>query len=122
MVELSLSAADLLKKENLDACVINARFARPLDSELFLKISGEFNHIVTVEDGILNGGFGSSVLELVNRPVLRLGLPCEFIEHGKRNELLEKYGLDAKGIAKSITSFISKPALELKVKNGVYKS
>lgn len=108
MVEPSMYAADLLKKENLGACVVNARFAKPLDNELFIRLSKEFSHIVTVEDGILDGGFGSGILELVNRPVLRLGLPCEFIEHGKRSELLEKYGLDARGIAKSITSFISK--------------
>lgn len=129
MVEPGMAAADLLKKENIDACVVNARFAKPLDSELYLRLSKEFNHIVTVEDGILDGGFGSSVLELVNRQVLRLGLPCEFIEHGKRSELLEKHELDARGIAISITSYLSSPLSsrqpgtpEAKVKNGVYKS
>ena len=102
MVEPSLDAADRLKAENIDACVVNARFVKPLDKELFLNLANRFSYLVTVEDGILDGGFGSSVLELVNKPVLRLGLPCEFIEHGKREQLLEKYGLDAKGIAKSI--------------------
>ncbi|OGX25604.1 MAG: 1-deoxy-D-xylulose-5-phosphate synthase [Omnitrophica WOR_2 bacterium RIFCSPHIGHO2_02_FULL_45_21] len=106
MVTSSLEAAALLEKENLDACVVNGRFVKPLDKELFLRLSAEFKYIVTVEDGILDGGFGSSVLELLNRPILRLGLPCEFIEHGKREWLLEKYGLDAKGIAQSVTKSI----------------
>ncbi|OGX51513.1 MAG: 1-deoxy-D-xylulose-5-phosphate synthase [Omnitrophica WOR_2 bacterium RIFCSPLOWO2_12_FULL_46_30] len=108
MVSPALEAAALLKKENLDACVVNGRFVKPLDKELFVRLSAEFKYLVTVEDGILDGGFGSSVLELLNRPVLRLGFPCEFIEHGKRDWLLEKYGLDAKGIAQSI--------------NGLYKA
>ena len=122
MVAPSQEAAALLKKENIDANVVNARFAKPLDKELFLRISAKYKYIATIEEGILDGGFGSSVLELlnpalpftgvlsdrkgwVNRPVLRLGLPCEFIEHGKRDYLLEKYGLDAKGIAQSIKSY-----------------
>ena len=108
MVTPAIEAAALLKKENLDACVVNGRFVKPLDKELFVRLSAEFKYLVTVEDGILDGGFGSSVLELLNRPVLRLGFPCEFIEHGKRDWLLEKYGLDAKGIAQSI--------------NGLYKA
>ena len=105
MVAPSQEAAALLKKENIDAGVVNARFVKPLDRELFLRISAKYKYIVTVEEGILDGGFGSSVLELLNRPVLRLGLPCEFIEHGKRDWLLEKYGLDAEGIAQSIRSY-----------------
>jgi 1-deoxy-D-xylulose-5-phosphate synthase len=105
MVAPSQEAAALLKKENIDANVVNARFAKPLDRELFLSISARYKYIATVEEGILDGGFGSSVLELLNRPILRLGLPCEFIEHGKRDYLLEKYGLDAKGIARSIKSY-----------------
>ena len=58
--------------------------------------------IVTVEEGVLEGGFGSAVMELLNRPVLRLGLPSAFIEHGKREQILEKYGLTAEGIKNSI--------------------
>lgn len=106
MVEPGLEAARLLKKEGYDACVVNARFVKPLDKELFLGLSNRFKCVVTIEDGIADGGFGSSVLELVNRPVLRLGLPCEFIEHGKREQLLEKYGLNASGIAANIRKFI----------------
>jgi len=107
MVEPSLEAAGLLMKENIDVCVVNSRFVKPLDKDFLLELSLKFKHIVTAEEGILDGGFGSSILELINRPVLRLGLPCEFIVHGKRELLLEKYKLDVKGIADSIRAYLS---------------
>jgi len=106
MVAPALEAAEALKKENIGLCVVNARFVKPLDRELFLDLAARFKYLITVEDGILDAGFGSAVQELVNRPLLRLGLPCEFIEHGSRAQLLEKYGLDAKGIAASIKNAI----------------
>ena len=102
MVGPALESADRLEKDGLKACVVNARFVKPLDKELLLRLADKFKYLVTIEDGILDAGFGSAVLEIVNRPVLRLGLPCEFIEHGRRNQLLEKYGLDAPGIYRSI--------------------
>ncbi len=85
-----------------DAKVVNARFIKPLDKELILNAVKGSEKIVTVEEGVLDGGFGSAIAELLNRPVLRLGLPSQFIEHGKRDQLLEKYGLTAEGIKKSI--------------------
>jgi len=102
MVETALDAADRLEKDGLKASVVNARFVKPLDKELLLSLADKFKYLVTIEDGVLDAGFGSAVLEIVNRPVLRLGFPCEFIEHGRRNQLLEKYGLDAPGIYRSI--------------------
>lgn len=114
MAEPSIEAAQILKKDGYDICVVNARFIKPLDKELFLNLSQRFKFLVTVEDGVRDGGFGSGVLELLNRPILRVGLPCEFIEHGKREQLLEKYGLDAQGIAQSIRHFISAKPAEMK--------
>lgn len=105
MVQNCLEAADILGKEGVDACVINARFVKPLDKKWLLALSLRYRYLVTVEDGILDGGFGSAVLEVVNRPMARLGLPCAFIEHGKRSQLLEQYSLDAKGIARSIKTY-----------------
>ena len=102
MVDPALLCANMLKKDGIEACVVNARFVKPLDKGLLLGLADKFKYLVTIEDGILDAGFGSAVLEVVNRPVLRLGLPCEFIEHGRRNQLLEKYGLDASGIYQSI--------------------
>ena len=106
MVEPALEATDMLKNDGLEACVVNARFVKPLDKELLLSLADKFKYLVTIEDGILDAGFGSAVLEVVNRPVLRLGFPCEFIEHGRRIQLLEKYGLDALGIYKSIKKIV----------------
>ncbi|MDO8748770.1 MAG: 1-deoxy-D-xylulose-5-phosphate synthase [Candidatus Omnitrophota bacterium] len=107
MVDPALLCANMLKKDGIEACVVNARFVKPLDKELLLGLADKFKYLVTIEDGILDAGFGSAVLEVVNRPVLRLGLPCEFIEHGRRNQLLEKYGLDASGIYRSIKAHVN---------------
>ncbi|MBU1871902.1 MAG: 1-deoxy-D-xylulose-5-phosphate synthase, partial [Candidatus Omnitrophica bacterium] len=100
MVLPSLEAANLLEKEGISCTVINARFLKPLDRDLLNRLSTKF--IFSVEEGIASGGFGSALGELLERPVKRLGLPDEFIPHGSRSVLLEKYGLTAEGIAKSI--------------------
>ena len=117
MVEPALEAADMLKNVGLQAYVVNARFVKPLDKELLLSLAAKCEYLVTIEDGILDAGFGSAVLELVNRRVSRLGLPCEFIEHGRRNQLLEKYGLDAKGIYHSIKKQFTVDSSRLTEKN-----
>jgi 1-deoxy-D-xylulose-5-phosphate synthase len=106
MVMPSYEAAQLLEKEGLSGTLINARFIKPLDLNLFSAISAKAKRIFTVEDGILEAGFGSAVQEAIDKPVIRLGLPAEFIPHGKRNILLERYGLTAQGIAKKIKSVL----------------
>lgn len=106
MVLPSLEAASMLEKQGLSGAVINARFAKPLDRDLFDKISKGARFIFTVEEGVLSGGFGSAVQEALGCPVIRLGLPDEFIPHGKREILLEKYGLTAQGIADKIKSAV----------------
>jgi len=107
MVQPSVEAASALEKEGIAATVINARFVKPLDKELILKTVKNCDQVVTIEEGVLDGGFGSAICELladekVNIPVLRLGLPSKFIEHGKRAEILEKYGLTAERICEQI--------------------
>jgi 1-deoxy-D-xylulose-5-phosphate synthase len=102
MVGASLGALDLLAKEGLSGTLINARFAKPLDAELLKGVSKKIKYIFSAEEGIVDGGFGSAVSEAVDAPVIRIGLPDEFIAHGKRDLLLEKYGLTAKGIAQTI--------------------
>jgi 1-deoxy-D-xylulose-5-phosphate synthase len=111
-VSAALQAADLLQAEGVQATVINARFAKPLDTELILEAARRCGRVVTVEDGVRMGGFGSAVLEELQEhgsrvPVLRLGIPDKFIEHGKREKLLEKLGLDGPGVARSVREFIS---------------
>ncbi|MBI5699581.1 1-deoxy-D-xylulose-5-phosphate synthase [Candidatus Saganbacteria bacterium] len=91
-----------------NAKVINARFIKPLDEKLILEAAGSADLVVTVEEGTLNGGFGSAVLELladkgINKQVKRLGLPDAFIEHGKREEILDLYGLTSDKIYQSIS-------------------
>lgn len=99
-----VAAADRLSKDGLDIGVINARFLRPLDTEVILKAINETNFVITVEENTLCGGFGSTVLEAANDAGLntsgikRLGIPDQFIEHGERNELLADLGLDVAGL------------------------
>ena len=99
MVMPSLEAAALLEKEGISCSVINARFLKPLDIDLLNKIKTKV--IFTVEEGI-TGGFGSAVQEVSSKPIYQIGLPDEFIPHGSRDILLEKYGLTPEGIAQRI--------------------
>ena len=106
MVAPSLAAMDLLEKEGLSGTLINARFAKPLDTDLFRKFAAKAKKIFTIEEGILNGGFGSAVAEILDKPVFKMGLPDEFIPHGKRSILLDKYGLNVEAIAGKIKAAI----------------
>ena len=106
MVGPSLDAVELLEAQGLSGTLINARFVKPLDEKLLQKTGAEFDFIFTAEEGVLDGGFGSAVMEAINKPVVRLGLPSEFICCGKREVLLEKYGLTKEGIAKKISSVL----------------
>jgi 1-deoxy-D-xylulose-5-phosphate synthase len=100
-----LAAAKKLAAEGVNFGVINARFVKPLDRETILKAVETLPLVVTVEEGTLEGGFGSAVLEAANaagldtRNVVRCGIPDQFIEHGDRNELLADCGLTADKLA-----------------------
>ena len=102
MVAPSLEAAELLEREGFLGAVINARFAKPLDKEFLRETGNKFKFIFTVEEGIIDSGFGSAIEGAISKPVIKIGLPCEFVPHGKRELLLEKYGLSAQGIADKI--------------------
>ncbi len=103
-----VKAATALREEGLNIGVINARFIKPLDRATLLRAIEEMPLVVTVEEGTLEGGFGSAVLEAANnagldtRHVLRLGLPDRFIEHGERGELLADLGLDVSGLCATV--------------------
>ena len=103
--------------ESLDATVANMRFVKPLDAKLVAELARSHEAIVTVEEGCLMGGAGGAVLEAlaaagIDMPVLNLGLPDEFIEHGDPAKLLAICGLDAAGIEQSIVKrFGARPAL-----------
>jgi len=106
MVLPSFEAIELLKKDGLSGTLINARFVKPQDSNLFKDISAKVKVIFSVEEGILDGGFGSAVQEVIEQPIIRMGLPPEFITHGKRDILLEKYGLTREGIVRRIKELV----------------
>ncbi|HNW65544.1 MAG TPA: 1-deoxy-D-xylulose-5-phosphate synthase, partial [Piscinibacter sp.] len=107
----------LAAAEKLDATVANMRFAKPLDAALVADLARSHDAIVTVEEGCTMGGAGSAVLEALaaaglSTPVLTLGLPDVFVEHGDPAKLLAMCGLDAAGIEQSILKrFGAKPAL-----------
>jgi 1-deoxy-D-xylulose-5-phosphate synthase len=102
-----LKAAEELAGEGLEVGVINARFVKPLDTETILRAVRECPFVITVEEGVLMGGFGSAVLEaaadagLSTGNIRRLGIPDRFIEHGGREGLLADLGLDPRGIAQT---------------------
>jgi 1-deoxy-D-xylulose-5-phosphate synthase len=103
-----VKAAERLKQEGLDIGVINARFVKPLDRATLLRAVEELPLVVTVEEGTLEGGFGSALLEAANaarldtRHVVRLGIPDRFVEHGERAELLHDLGLDVDGLCAAV--------------------
>jgi len=116
MVAASLEAMELLEKKGLKGTLVNARFVKPLDINLLKAVTSQAKFIFSIEEGIIEGGFGSAVTEAIDkpegsglpsdrqshRPVIKIGLPDEFIPHGSREILLEKYGLTAEGIADKI--------------------
>lgn len=94
-----------------NVAVYNMRFAAPLDQQTLKDVCKRFQHIITLEDNCITGGAGSAVLEWlqqnnIQKPCINLGLPRQFPEHATRAEIIEDYGLDSKGIIKSIKAII----------------
>jgi 1-deoxy-D-xylulose-5-phosphate synthase len=108
-----LEAAEHLALWGIDATVINARFAKPLDAELILDAASRTGKMVIVEENVLGGGFGAMALELLEKAgvtdvkVKRLGIPDEFVTHGKQDLLRSLYHLDGLGIAKECVDFLA---------------
>jgi len=114
-VSRSIEAADALRQKGYSAGVVNARFVKPIDRELILNIAGRTKRIMTVEENVLAGGFGSAVLELFEQEgiasvaVKRLGVPDIYVEQGTQAQIRHRLGLDTEGIAASAEAFIKKP-------------
>jgi 1-deoxy-D-xylulose-5-phosphate synthase len=107
-VSIALDAANLLAEKGLACTVINARFCKPLDAGTILDAARRCRRIATVEDGVVHGGFGSAVLELLNeagtnKQVEIFGLPDAFVEHGPVPQLRKDVGLTAEAIAARLT-------------------
>jgi 1-deoxy-D-xylulose-5-phosphate synthase len=123
-----LQTAQHLAVRGIDAMVINARFAKPLDTELILDAGRRVKKMVIVEENVLSGGFGSAVLELLEQTgasdvkVKRLGIPDEFVTHGKQDLLRSLYHLDALGIATECIDFLARVQSEAEAKFQTAKS
>lgn len=123
----ALEAADILAKEGVQATVVNARFVKPLDTELIARLAKRVSVIVTAEDAYLAGGFGSAVLEELERlgladkvRVVRIGIADEIVPHGDPKVLLANYGLDAEGIAARAREALN--SLDSSVRHGKIKA
>ncbi len=112
----SLEASKLLADAGIDAAVVNARFLKPLDTGLILKLARETKHVLTVEENVVTGGFGSAALEELIKADIdglkfkMLGIPDEFIEQGPQKLLRKNLGLDAEGITKAALKLVEKKA------------
>src|SRR3990172_3883782 len=123
MVQSALSAAEILAKEGIEAEVVNMRFVKPLDDALVADVASRIESIITIEDNVIQGGFGSAVLESLveqgkgKNSVKLLGLPDSFVDHGTPKELHQLLELHPQGIAETAKIFLSsnagKSALEL---------
>lgn len=123
MVQSGLKAAELLAQDGVEAEVVNMRFVKPLDEDMIRSVARRFHSIVTLEDNVIQGGFGSAVLESISRngltdvAVKLHGLPDEFVEHGSPKELYRLLKLDGPGVAEITKEFLTsrhgRTALEL---------
>ena len=107
MVAAAIETSTLLKENDLNPCVINARFVRPLDSDLILPLAQKIKKVVTMEEGTIIGGFGSAIVELLNDndihiPVLRLGIPDVLVDHASPDQSKKALGLTAEQMSEKI--------------------
>ena len=105
------SAIRDVKAEGINPAHYDMRFAKPLDEELLHEVFGKFNKIITIEDGTIQGGFGSAVLEFMNEhnykaDVKIMGIPDRLVEHGTPKQLYAEIGLDANGIADALREMV----------------
>ncbi|MBA3028081.1 MAG: 1-deoxy-D-xylulose-5-phosphate synthase [Desulfobacteraceae bacterium] len=112
MVSEALAARDLLSAEQISAFVINCRFVKPLDAELICSAVHKIPRVITVEEHVLQGGFGSAVLECLNEngmsgfQLTRIGIPDVFVEHGSQIILRTRYGLTAENISNTAKALV----------------
>ena len=111
MVQTAMDAANLLTEEDISVSVVDARFIKPLDTELLDHVFDQHQTVVTIEDGCRTAGFGSAVIEYAQEKDVHvnihvLGYPDEFVNHASREELLAEYGLDVTGLAQHIRTIL----------------
>jgi len=106
-------AVDILDGNGVHAALINARFIKPLDRDLILEWASETGRVISLEENAVIGGLGSAVLELLSEnemlvPVLTMGLPDRFVDHGTRDELTRELGLDGESVAFRIRDWLNR--------------
>lgn len=105
-------AADHLAREGMHCTVVNCRFVKPIDEDLLTELAGRHSRILTVEENVLSGGFGSGVVEFLadhgftTAHVRRLGMPDRYVEHGEQSLLRSLLGLDAAGIERAVRAVL----------------
>ncbi len=107
----AVEACGKLARKGINPAHYDLRFAKPLDEELLHEVFSAFKKIITVEDGCVQGGIGSAVLEFMadhnyQAEVRRLGIPDHIVEHGEQNELHKECGFDTDGIIRSVESML----------------
>ncbi|BAU44202.1 1-deoxy-D-xylulose-5-phosphate synthase [Leptolyngbya sp. O-77] len=117
MVYPAMQAAEILSEHGIEATVVNARFAKPLDTELIVPLAQQIGRVVTLEEGCLMGGFGSAVAEAlldadVAVPIKRLGVPDVLVDHAKPEQSLSSLGLTGPQIADTIREWVAPVAVE----------
>ena len=112
MVNRSMIAMEKLKEKNIQAEVINCRFIKPMDLDYLSNNFSRFSKVVTIEEGVLDGGFGEGVVSWSSannfkNDILNLGLPNDFVDHGSRRDLLQEVKLDSKSLYMKIMEFVN---------------
>lgn len=108
----TLNAAERLLRKGLSCTVVNSRFVKPLDKDLVISLAERIPNLVTVEENVIDGGFGSAVLEcladhgIAPKRMLRLGIRDTFVAHGSQKILRTRYGLDVDGIVKAVARMV----------------
>lgn len=105
-------AIRILASENISVAHFDMRFVKPLDTKILEEVAARFDRIITVEDGVILGGFGSAVLEYfasegLKKTVVRLGIPDRFVEQGTQPELYRECGFDTNGICAAVRTIIN---------------
>jgi 1-deoxy-D-xylulose-5-phosphate synthase len=118
-IEMAIEAAEILAKQGKSIRVVNARFIKPLDENMLHDIFAEHIPVLTIEEAVLQGGFGSAVLEFAQEnnyyesKISRIGIPDQFIEHGSVSKLLEEIGMTTENVITELKAMM--PEKEKKV-------
>jgi 1-deoxy-D-xylulose-5-phosphate synthase len=116
----AIKACEILEKENISVAHYDLRFVKPLDETLLHEVFQKFDNVITVEDGCIQGGMGSAVLEFMadnnySSRLKRLGIPDRIVEHGEQIQLHHECGFDPEGIAQAVRLMVG----DISIKNGI---